>query len=80
VRVNHLAHVEPLLLLAHVVVDQLDVLHCASLLGVFGQGDRALILGADMVNKVLGVTDKGALDCIDKGTGTLGETVGTASL
>jgi hypothetical protein len=55
--VDHLTHVQALLLLAHVVVDHLDVLHSATLLGVLGQGYRALILGADMVNKILGVTD-----------------------
>ena len=57
VRVNHLAHVESLLLLAHVVVDQLDVLHRATLLRVLSQSDRALVLRTHVVNEILCVAD-----------------------
>ena len=80
VRVNHLAHVEPLLLLAHVVVDHLDVLHRASLLSVLGQRDRALVLRSHVVHEVLCVPDQIALDRVDERAGTLGETVRTAGL
>ena len=75
-----LVHVEPLLLLAHVVVDHLDVLHRASLLSVLSQRYRALVLRTHVVHEVLCVADQSALDRVDKRAGTLSETVRTAGL
>ena len=63
-----LVHVEPLLLLAHVVVDHLDVLHRASLLRVLRQRYRPLVLLPHVLHEVLRITDQRTLDRVYQGT------------
>ena len=62
-----LVHIEPLLLLAHVVVDHLNVLHRASLLRVLRQRYRPLVLLPHVLHEVLGVTDQRTLDRVYQG-------------
>jgi hypothetical protein len=53
--------------LSHVLIDQLDVLLSAALLGVLGQLDGATVLLSRMIDEGLGVSDQGALNRVDEG-------------
>ena len=79
-RVNHLGHVHALLLLAHVVIDHLDVLLRPPLLRVLRQRDRPLVLLPHVLYEARRVTYQSALDRVNQRARTLRKTVRTTSL
>jgi hypothetical protein len=53
--------------LSHVLIDQLDVLLSAALLGVLGQLNGATVLLSRVIDEGLGVSDQCALNRVDEG-------------